>query len=90
MKLLSRGVLVSAVVLAPATVVVYLAVSVLFMPQLLLFPHHRVVGGVSLYSEAAIPDEAAGVVQMSEAHLRASALFTGDEKFKPIFLTEGG
>lgn len=90
MKLLSRGVLISAVVLGPATVAAYLAVSVFFMPQLLLFPHHRVVGGVSLYSEAPIPDEAAGVVQRSEAHLRASALFTRDETFKPIFLTDGG
>lgn len=90
MELLSRRVLVSALVLAPATVAVYLAVSVFFMPQLLLFPYHRVVGGVSLYSEAPLTDEAAGVVRRSEARLRASALFTRDETFKPIFLTDGG
>lgn len=90
MKLLSRGVLVSAAVLAPAIVAVYLAVSVFFMPQLLLFPHHRFVGGVSLYSEAPIPDEAKGVVERSEARLHTSALSTRDETFKPIFLTDGG
>ncbi len=60
------------------------------MPQLLLFPHHRVVGGVGLYSEAPIPEEAEGVVQRSQARLRASALFTHGERFKPIFLTDGG
>lgn len=90
MKLLSPGGLLSMALLAPATVAMYLAASVMFTPQLLLFPHHREVGGVSLYSDAPIPDEAAGVVQRSEARLRGSALFKRDETFKPIFLTDGG
>lgn len=90
MKFLSRRIVASAVGLVPATTAMYLAASALFMPELLLFPHHRIVGGVSLYSESPIPDEAAGVIQRSETRLRASALFLGEETFKPIFLTEGG
>ena len=90
MKMLSRGVLISTAVFVSAAAALYLALSVLFMPQLLLFPHHRVVGGVELYSEAPISDEAAGVVQKSETFLRASALYLPNETFKPIFLTDGG
>jgi hypothetical protein len=82
--------LFAAVVLAPAMMAGYLIVSVFFMPQWLLFPHHRIVEGVSVYSDAPIPDEAAGVAERSGALLQASALFKRGEAFGPIFLTDGG
>jgi hypothetical protein len=90
MTRLSRGGLVWACLLVPAMVVAYLATAVFFMPRLLLFPYHRQVGGVVLYSDTPIPDAAVSVVTKANARLSASALLQPGETFKPIFLTDGG
>lgn len=90
MKTSPRRLLGLAAILGPVLFVLYLAIAVLFAPQMLLFPHHRQFQGISLYSEVPIPDAAFDVIERSNTLLSASALYVLAEPNRPIFLTEGG
>jgi hypothetical protein len=90
MKIRSRSGLLAALIVLPLMVGLYLFAAIAFLPQLLFFPHHRQIGGVSLYSEAPIPEAADEVVARAQALLAASPLFRPGETFRPVFVTNGG
>jgi hypothetical protein len=81
--------LILALGLIAGLIVIYVTAS-LFQPQLLLFPHHRTIGGTTLYSDTPIPDSAGTVIGRADALVRRSAIFEPDVLSHPVFLTDGG
>jgi hypothetical protein len=60
------------------------------MPQVLLFPYHREVDGVHVYSERAIPQQATSSLRTADRLAASSPLFRPGKASSAIFLTTGG
>lgn len=75
--------------LVASLIAIYFIAS-LFHPQLLLFPHARMVGDTPVYSDHPIADDAEAVIDRANARVRTSAIFDPGVLNHPVFLTDGG
>lgn len=80
----------AAVAVAVAGGVLWLVAGALFLPGLLLFPHHRMVGDTPVYSAAPLTDDIEAVIHRADARLRTSPLYRPGVSRRPVYLTEGG
>jgi hypothetical protein len=66
-----------------------LLASPLLAPQLLAFPHQRMIGDTTVYSEQLISPNMENILKRSDALLRKSAIYS-DSYGRHIFLTQDG
>jgi hypothetical protein len=71
------------------SVLLLLAVAVVYAPQLLAFPFKQRVGGVTVYAEHPIDPRISNELARAEGLLRASPIYTGPLD-RSLFLTDGG
>lgn len=71
------------------SVLLLLAVAVLYAPQLLAFPFEQRIGTVTVYAERPIDSRIGSELARAEGLLRASPIYTGPLD-RSLFLTDGG
>jgi len=72
-----------------ASVLLLLAVAVVYAPQLLAFPYKQRIGTVTVYAERPIDPRIGSELARAEGLLRTSPLYTGSLD-RSLFLTDGG
>lgn len=71
------------------SVLILLALAVVYAPQLLAFPYKQRVGTVTVYAERPIDPRIASELARAEGLLRTSQIYTGPLD-RTLFLTDGG
>lgn len=88
---MTRGALAAAAMaVVVAGGVLWLAVAALFVPGLLLFPHHRMVGDTPVHASAPLTPEIEAVIRRADARMRTSPLYRRGMTRRPVYLTGGG
>ncbi len=70
-------------------VLLLLAVTIIYAPQLLAFPYQQRIGAVTVYAECPIDPRIGSELARAEGLLRASPIYTGPLD-RSLFLTNGG
>ncbi len=71
------------------SVLLVLAVAIIYAPQLLAFPYQQRIGTVTVYAERPIDSRIGSELAHAEGLLRASPIYTGPLD-RSLFLTDGG